>query len=102
MIHDGSPLFLQEEEGIRDVAVTGVQTCALPISAIADLAANADGIDVDFASAEFANVQPYFLGPNGNFGEISDAAISDYLTWAVEVGVLESMPQNLITTEFLP
>jgi len=73
-----------------------------PAAAIADLAANADGIDVDFASAEFANVQPYFLGPNGNFGEISDAAISDYLTWAVEVGVLESMPQNLITTEFLP
>src|ERR1041385_8410577 len=23
--------FLQEEDGIRDVAVTGVQTCALPI-----------------------------------------------------------------------
>src|SRR2546429_5332746 len=25
-------LFFQAEEGIRDVAVTGVQTCALPIS----------------------------------------------------------------------
>src|SRR2546429_7394429 len=25
-------LFLQAEDGIRDVAVTGVQTCALPIS----------------------------------------------------------------------
>src|SRR3990172_12483056 len=25
-------LFFQEEDGIRDVAVTGVQTCALPIS----------------------------------------------------------------------
>src|SRR4030043_1189296 len=24
--------FFQEEDGIRDVAVTGVQTCALPIS----------------------------------------------------------------------
>src|SRR4030043_1030480 len=24
--------FVQEEDGIRDVAVTGVQTCALPIS----------------------------------------------------------------------
>src|SRR3989304_102077 len=24
-------LFFQEEDGIRDVAVTGVQTCALPI-----------------------------------------------------------------------
>ena len=27
--------FFQAEDGIRDVAVTGVQTCALPISAIA-------------------------------------------------------------------
>jgi len=70
--------------------------------AIADLAANADGIDVEFATAEFNNVKPYLLGPNGKYGEISDEAIADYLTWAVEVGVLESMPENLITTEFLP
>ena len=27
--------FFQAEDGIRDVAVTGVQTCALPILAIA-------------------------------------------------------------------
>src|SRR2546422_7969067 len=27
--------FLKAEEGIRDVAVTGVQTCALPISYVA-------------------------------------------------------------------
>src|SRR3712207_8289118 len=26
-------LFLQAEDGIRDIGVTGVQTCALPISA---------------------------------------------------------------------
>src|SRR5687768_17636429 len=26
--------FFQAEDGIRDVAVTGVQTCALPISAL--------------------------------------------------------------------
>src|SRR5256884_4352950 len=26
------PFFFQAEDGIRDVAVTGVQTCALPIS----------------------------------------------------------------------
>ena len=70
--------------------------------AIANLAANADGIDVDFATAEFENVEPHYLGPNGNFGEVSDSAIADYLSWAVEVGVLESSPENLITTEFLP
>src|SRR2546429_7194449 len=28
--------FFQAEDGIRDVAVTGVQTCALPISVVAD------------------------------------------------------------------
>lgn len=71
-------------------------------AAIANLAANADGIDVDFANAEFDNVEPYFLGPDGNYGEISDDAIEDYLNWAVEVGVIESFPENLITTEFLP
>ncbi|HDH26846.1 MAG TPA: hypothetical protein ENH00_11760 [Actinobacteria bacterium] len=71
-------------------------------TAIADLAANADGIDVEFATAEFNNVKPYYLGPNGKYGEISDEAIADYLTWADEVGVLESMPENLVTTEFLP
>ena len=70
--------------------------------AIADLAANADGIDAFFASAEFDNVEPHYLGPNGKFGEVSDDAIADYLSWAVEVGVLESMPENLITTKFLP
>src|SRR3989449_11038011 len=29
-------LFFQAEDGIRDVAVTGVQTCALPISSVVD------------------------------------------------------------------
>src|SRR2546422_7093603 len=29
--------FFQAEDGIRDVAVTGVQTCALPISVLSDL-----------------------------------------------------------------
>src|SRR2546429_9423971 len=30
----GLYFFFQAEDGIRDVAVTGVQTCALPISAV--------------------------------------------------------------------
>src|SRR2546422_8446027 len=32
--------FFQAEDGIRDVAVTGVQTCALPISATTKPAVN--------------------------------------------------------------
>jgi putative hydroxymethylpyrimidine transport system substrate-binding protein len=70
--------------------------------AIANLAANADGIDVEFASAEFDNVKPYFIGPDGKYGELSEDGIAEYLTWAVAVGVLESAPQDLITTKFLP
>src|SRR5687768_18440400 len=34
--------FFQAEDGIRDVAVTGVQTCALPISGSLDTAAKID------------------------------------------------------------
>src|SRR5256884_4522329 len=36
-IHVGDRFFFQAEDGIRDVAVTGVQTCALPISYIKSL-----------------------------------------------------------------
>lgn len=71
-------------------------------AAIDHLASLAEGIDEEFASAEFDNVEPHFLGPNGGFGEISDETISNYLDWAVEVGVLESRPEDLITTDFLP
>src|SRR5687768_17867259 len=35
--------FFQAEDGIRDVAVTGVQTCALPISGVADLYSHSAG-----------------------------------------------------------
>src|SRR2546422_6264128 len=34
--------FFQAEDGIRDVAVTGVQTCALPISNVVGLSTNAN------------------------------------------------------------
>src|SRR5215467_15025736 len=44
--------FFQAEDGIRDYKVTGVQTCALPISAVADLAElRLDYLrDLDFSS----------------------------------------------------
>src|SRR2546422_1286562 len=35
--------FFQAEDGIRDVAVTGVQTCALPISAVSKVVDNDSG-----------------------------------------------------------
>src|SRR2546427_13280590 len=36
--------FFQAEDGIRDLTVTGVQTCALPISADDDLARHVAGL----------------------------------------------------------
>src|SRR2546430_9767863 len=38
--------FFQAEDGIRDLTVTGVQTCALPISALAPQAPTAFGTDI--------------------------------------------------------
>src|SRR5712675_3101529 len=36
--------FFQAEDGIRDVAVTGVQTCALPISIIAKIKPGSEAV----------------------------------------------------------
>src|SRR6266436_6874013 len=53
--------FFQAEDGIRDVAVTGVQTCALPILAVATAACIKEGphdfpasVDPDRSSGESA------------------------------------------------
>src|SRR5260370_3582125 len=58
--------FFQAEDGIRDSSVTGVQTCALPISAAADAmpalaitdASNLFGAIKFFQAARAAGVQP--------------------------------------------
>ena len=34
LMEDLSLFFFQAEDGIRDIGVTGVQTCALPISGL--------------------------------------------------------------------
>src|SRR2546429_5373933 len=65
------PFFYQAEDGIRDVAVTGVQTCALPIWARAyfDLKDDAHGcaliveaLDGTRSDVEFRN-QVSFYAP---------------------------------------
>ncbi len=73
-----------------------------PDAAVQNLSDNADGIDVEFASAEFANVEPYFLGADGNFGTLDEAAFDEYLEWATGEGILESKPEGLLTTQFMP
>src|SRR3989449_1598980 len=44
--------FFQAEDGIRDVAVTGVQTCALPIYDRSRLLKNADGVGPEVCALE--------------------------------------------------
>src|SRR2546430_3874248 len=54
--------FFQAEDGIRDLTVTGVQTCALPISQLAALVLTVGQQDHGFA--------PYFTGQFIVGGEI--------------------------------
>src|SRR5438270_6592790 len=51
--------FFQAEDGIRDLTVTGVQTCALPISALADDANALTRRDVE---VDLARCRPDALG----------------------------------------
>src|SRR5699024_11863474 len=51
--------FFQAEDGIRDRNVTGVQTCALPISG---RRAAAPSICASFSASRFADGGPSFVG----------------------------------------
>src|SRR2546422_1621315 len=46
--------FFQAEDGIRDVAVTGVQTCALPISVLTSSCLICDRLPVEPPDRRFA------------------------------------------------
>src|SRR2546429_4470693 len=65
---DGLFFFFQAEDGIRDVAVTGVQTCALPIYQITHdrFFANTGRSILDFALREMHQ-------PRGGFASAKDA-----------------------------
>src|SRR3990167_5915513 len=49
-------VFFQAEDGIRDLTVTGVQTCALPIFRHGDLREIARLTAADFTSAETSQI----------------------------------------------
>src|SRR3989454_7579738 len=64
--------FFQAEDGIRDYKVTGVQTCALPISPVGVVAA-VDGNSIWIASEYIAHTcnytdwgGPFFAGGSGD------------------------------------
>src|SRR5260221_8947228 len=58
--------FFQAEDGIRDHCVTGVQTCALPISSTS--AASATIITEDLEVAEAADVEEQVISLRQKFG----------------------------------
>src|SRR5256884_2073317 len=77
--------FFQAEDGIRDVAVTGVQTCALPISF-------GDAINAEVQSALFLTNN--FRGFSLNLAGINDKS---FLTLPVE-----ATPATTVTLRNLP
>src|SRR3989449_6655835 len=68
--------FFQAEDGIRDVAVTGVQTCALPISGAPGLHAE------DAEPAQPRGIRPAGVGPG-----LARAGKAVLLRFAVAAGV---------------
>src|SRR5436305_8848178 len=65
----GHVFFFQAEDGIRDADVTGVQTCALPISLCAAGIAVGPGIDLVFAAnlVRVALMNPAYARHAGRF-----------------------------------
>src|SRR5256885_2960148 len=61
-IYAGQDFFFQAEDGIRDYKVTGVQTCALPISTLAPLLLFVLGVVALVTMAFIAHGLPYFPG----------------------------------------
>src|SRR3712207_8110783 len=53
--------FFQAEDGIRDIGVTGVQTCALPICLLRELNVDAEGIEVGPSPAEAADIANFSM-----------------------------------------
>src|SRR5205809_2155569 len=67
--------FFQAEDGIRDVAVTGVQTCALPILYYSISATGpfvAMGSAFDFQPPEFPSSAGVALNGNGSANQVTN------------------------------
>src|SRR2546422_5418713 len=73
--------FFQAEDGIRDVAVTGVQTCALPISwdlvieAVKQMTAHSDVMRSDRLKQVMQEIDPAFNEKDLGFSRFSKFVI---------------------------
>src|SRR3712207_6994552 len=72
--------FFQAEDGIRDIGVTGVQTCALPISSTSTSAAAKQSVPVGEVARE-STPAPSSAAPSDPQGE--EAAQQTWTRWAV-------------------
>lgn len=90
-------------EGFSEAVARGYRFALQdPDAAVRHLVEGADGVDADFAAAEFEAVAPHFLDEEGAFGRVDETGFADYLAWATEVGIIGSIPDNLLTTRFMP
>src|SRR5690606_24903021 len=62
--------FFQAEDGIRDFHVTGVQTCALPISVAGDQAARLEGVDEAAGPGDRVGERLLHQGADPGVGEL--------------------------------
>ena len=81
--------FFQAEDGIRDTSVTGVQTCALPISVIG-------GPDPDMGERVIAIVQPI------DMADASEALSAELEAFAREKLSGVKIPRQIDFLEELP
>src|SRR3712207_7879032 len=67
--------FFQAEDGIRDIGVTGVQTCALPIF---PLLGEGTGGSTSLYGAALERFFPEDFAPSMYFGDLPEASTADW------------------------
>src|SRR3989440_7860189 len=71
--------FFQAEDGIRDLIVTGVQTCALPICKI-DPSGRETLLSLQLAAFIAVGLEMTYDETIGNLGNLAQNALLDWLT----------------------
>src|SRR6266436_1774276 len=93
--------FFQAEDGIRDVAVTGVQTCALPICEDDGDQGDLDGIEERIAKAQLPNEAESVAKKqikrlrNMQVGSAEYTVVRTYLDWILDLPWHVQTPDNL-------